>query len=85
MNVPARSSSNASCSSALLFITIGPYQATGSLIGLPDTEGSGCPVRRPERLSRGRSRTARASDFRSARHQCFADGVGFFRQHAEWL
>src|SRR6202040_1707014 len=37
MKVPLRSSATACCSSALVFITIGPYQATGSSIGLPET------------------------------------------------
>ncbi len=36
MNVPFRYSSNAIRSSSSVFITIGPYQATGSLMGLPD-------------------------------------------------
>src|ERR1051326_6351183 len=33
INVPACSSSKACCSSALVFMTIGPYQATGSRVG----------------------------------------------------
>ena len=37
MNVPSRSSDIASCSSALVLITIGPYHATGSSIGFPET------------------------------------------------
>src|SRR3979411_1089565 len=37
MRVPLRSSATACCSSACVFITIGPYQATGSSIGLPPT------------------------------------------------
>ena len=36
MNVPSRRSDIACCSSAFVFITIGPYQATGSSIGLPE-------------------------------------------------
>ena len=35
MNVPSRSPLTACCSYACVFITIGPYQATGSSIGLP--------------------------------------------------
>src|SRR5271166_2744836 len=35
MKVPSRSSATAASSSACVFITIGPYQATGSSIGLP--------------------------------------------------
>jgi len=38
MKVPLRNSVNACCSSASVFITIGPYQATGSSIGLPETQ-----------------------------------------------
>src|SRR5580704_16754468 len=37
MNVPLLSSATARCSSAWVFITIGPYHATGSSSGLPDT------------------------------------------------
>src|SRR5689334_5253411 len=43
MNVPLRSSLTACCSSALVFITIGPYQATGSSIGLPETRRKRMP------------------------------------------
>ena len=43
MKVPARSSLTACCSSLCAFITIGPYQATGSLIGLPDTSRKRMP------------------------------------------
>src|SRR5262249_21688349 len=37
VKVPLRRSETACCSSACVFMTIGPYQATGSLIGFPDT------------------------------------------------
>src|SRR5262249_46296881 len=43
MNVPSFNSAKARCSSALVFITIGPYQATGSSIGLPDTNRNRTP------------------------------------------
>ena len=43
MNVPLRSSLTACCSSACVFITIGPYQATGSSIGLPETSRNRMP------------------------------------------
>ena len=43
MNVPLRSSATACCSSAFVFMTIGPYQATGSSIGLPDTSRKRMP------------------------------------------
>src|ERR1051326_7328371 len=43
MKVPLRSSVKACCSSASVFITIGPYQATGSSIGLPDTSKNRTP------------------------------------------
>ena len=43
MNVPLRSSRIACCSSALVFITIGPYHATGSSIGRPDTSRKRMP------------------------------------------
>ncbi len=43
MNVPLRSSLTACCSSACVFITIGPYHATGSSIGLPDTSRKRMP------------------------------------------
>src|SRR6476661_10292520 len=36
MNVPARSSLTACSSSSRVFITIGPYHATGSWIGFPE-------------------------------------------------
>ena len=36
-NVPLLYSSNATRSSSFVFITIGPYHATGSRIGFPDT------------------------------------------------
>ena len=35
-NVPCLYSSKAALSSSFVFMTIGPYQATGSPIGLPD-------------------------------------------------
>jgi len=38
MNVPLRSSVMVCRNSSSVFMTIGPYHATGSLIGLPDTE-----------------------------------------------
>ena len=38
MKVPVAQVGTACCSSACVFITIGPYQATGSLIGLPEIE-----------------------------------------------
>lgn len=37
INVLLRSSLSATCSSSRVFITIGPYQATGSSIGRPET------------------------------------------------
>ena len=43
MKVPLRSSVTACCSSACVFITIGPYQATGSSIGLPETSRKRMP------------------------------------------
>src|SRR6185436_15580649 len=43
MNVPLRRSVSACCSSAFVFITIGPYHATGSSIGLPDTSRNRIP------------------------------------------
>src|SRR5690349_25088133 len=43
MNVPSRSSLTACRSSAWVFITIGPYQATGSSIGLPETKRKRIP------------------------------------------
>src|SRR5262249_48934563 len=43
MNVPSFNSANARSSSACVFITIGPYQATGSSIGLPDTNRKRIP------------------------------------------
>ena len=43
MNVPLRSSENACCNSACVFITIGPCQATGSAIGLPETRRKRMP------------------------------------------
>src|SRR5262249_32734268 len=42
-NVPWRSSLNACSSSDSVFITIGPYHATGSSIGLPDTSRNRIP------------------------------------------
>ena len=42
-NVPRSSSSNASCSSSCVFITIGPYQATGSSSGFPETSRNRIP------------------------------------------
>ena len=43
MNVPSFNSANARCSSAWVFITIGPYQAIGSSIGLPETNRNRIP------------------------------------------
>ena len=43
MKVPLLSSATACCSSALVFITIGPYHATGSSIGLPETSRNRMP------------------------------------------
>src|SRR5205823_4284551 len=43
MKVPSRSSATALCSSACVFITIGPCQATGSSIGLPETRRKRMP------------------------------------------
>ena len=43
MNVPARSSLIACRSSACVFITIGPYHATGSSSGLPETSRKRMP------------------------------------------
>ena len=43
MNVPSRSSEMASWSSASVFMTIGPYHATGSSIGRPDTSRNRTP------------------------------------------
>src|SRR4026208_236616 len=43
MNVPLRSSVSACCSSVFVFITIGPYHATGSSIGLPRTSREPSP------------------------------------------
>jgi len=42
-NVPASNSSNARRSSSWVFITIGPYHATGSPSGLPDTSRNRTP------------------------------------------
>src|SRR3954469_18711102 len=42
-NVPCSSSRNACCSSCCVFITIGPYQATGSSSGLPETRRKRIP------------------------------------------
>ena len=52
MNVPFRYSSNAICSSSSVFITIGPYQATGSPMGLPDMsrKRTGSPCGRDRHL-----------------------------------
>ena len=43
MNVPLRNSLAACCSSACVFITIGPYHATGSSIGRPETSRKRMP------------------------------------------
>ena len=43
MNVPLLNSIRAWRSSSRVFITIGPYQATGSSIGLPDTSRNRMP------------------------------------------
>ena len=43
MNVPFRRSANACRSSSRVFITIGPYQATGSSSGLPETSRKRMP------------------------------------------
>src|ERR1051326_4871263 len=43
MNVPLRRSLNACWSSASVFITIGPYHATGSSIGRPETRRNRIP------------------------------------------
>src|SRR6185436_12937283 len=43
MNLPCRSSENASCNCSWVFITMGPYQATGSSIGLPETRRKRIP------------------------------------------
>src|SRR5438128_6727969 len=43
MKVPFRRSLNACCSSCCVFITIGPYHATGSSIGLPETSRNRIP------------------------------------------
>jgi len=43
MNVPSRSSSIACRICSFVFITIGPYQATGSSIGWPDTSRKRIP------------------------------------------
>ena len=43
MNVSFCSSANACCNSSCVFITIGPYHATGSLIGLPETRMNRIP------------------------------------------
>ena len=43
MKVPSRSSRAACCSSACVFITIGPYQATGSRSGFPETSRNRIP------------------------------------------
>jgi hypothetical protein len=42
-NVPSRSSSNACWSSVWVFITIGPYHATGSCSGFPETRRKRIP------------------------------------------
>src|SRR5215475_8085871 len=42
-NVPRSRSSNACRSSSCVFITIGPYQATGSSIGFPETRRNRIP------------------------------------------
>ena len=42
-NVPSRSSVNAWRSSSCVFITMGPYQATGSSSGLPETRRKRIP------------------------------------------
>jgi hypothetical protein len=67
MNVPLRSSVTACCSSACVFMTIGPYQATGSSIGLPETSRKRIPSSPDARSPRRRDRTARASGFPCAR------------------
>src|SRR5207244_9856744 len=43
MNLPVSSSEIAWRNSACVFMTIGPYQATGSSIGLPDTSRNRIP------------------------------------------
>src|SRR5213592_4784145 len=43
MNVPSRSSAYACWSCSCVFMTIGPYHATGSSIGLPDTSRNRMP------------------------------------------
>src|SRR5215469_17016293 len=43
MKVPSRSSATACCISAGAFITIGPYQATGSAMGRPETSRKRTP------------------------------------------
>jgi hypothetical protein len=43
MNMPLFSSATACSSSARVFITIGPYHATGSSIGLPETKRKRMP------------------------------------------
>src|SRR5437764_2110263 len=42
-NVPCCSSLNAFCSCSCVFITMGPYHATGSSKGLPDTSKNRIP------------------------------------------
>src|SRR5205814_8700152 len=43
INVPSCNSCSACCSSCWVFITIGPYHATGSSIGLPETSRKRIP------------------------------------------
>jgi hypothetical protein len=42
-NLPSRNSSNACCNCSCVFMTIGPYHATGSLRGSPDTSRNRMP------------------------------------------
>ena len=86
MNVPLRSSVNACCSSACEFITIGPYQATGSLIGLPDTRmkrmpsSPACTVTSSPRVEQHQRAIAGL-----LADQDLVHAVGLLGQHAERL
>ena len=65
MNVPSRNCATACCSSACVFITIGPYQATGSPIGLPETSRNLMPSSPASPSPRRRCRTEPANGCRS--------------------
>ena len=90
MKVPLRSSATACWISAWVFMTIGPYQATGSRIGLPETSRNRMPSSpawtvtsspRSKRISerlpvRSRSSDLAAVDLLLGQHAVRVRGVG---------